>query len=69
MTSVVGWRFRPTYRPAPSKPFTAFGLTKTVSQWSRQTGISNAMILDRLGRGWSAERAVSEKPAKQGKRA
>ena len=69
MTSVVGWRYRPFHRPAPSKKIMAFGKTMTVSQWSRETGISNHTINDRLKHGWSAERAVSEKPAKQGKRA
>jgi hypothetical protein len=61
MSSVIGWRFRPSHRPAPSKPLTAFGRTLTISQWSKHAGVPNRTILDRLQRGWSPERAVSEK--------
>jgi hypothetical protein len=57
---IATWGWRPFHRPAPSKPLTAFGRTLPVSAWARKAGIPNRTILDRLQRGWSPERAVSE---------
>lgn len=42
---------------------TAFGQTKTLSDWSRETGIKRGTILDRISKhGWPPERAVTVKP-------
>ena len=38
---------------------TAFGMTKSYTEWSKVYGISDVLILERLRRGWSAEDAVS----------
>ncbi|OHX28343.1 hypothetical protein Javan273_0035 [Streptococcus phage Javan273] len=40
------------------------GKTKTIKQWSDETGISNVTILTRLTRGWSIERALTTKVTK-----
>jgi hypothetical protein len=58
---IANWGWRPFHRPAPSKPLTAYGKTLTISQWAKRTGVPNRTILDRLARGWTAERALSEK--------
>jgi hypothetical protein len=39
---------------------TALGKTLTVSQWSRRAGLTAGTISDRLSRGWTEERAVTE---------
>jgi hypothetical protein len=57
---IATWGWRPFNRPAPSKSLTAYGRTLSVSQWAKRTGIPNRTILDRLQRGWSPERAISE---------
>lgn len=38
------------------------GATKTLSEWSRETGISVSVISNRLKRGWSIEDALTIKP-------
>ena len=38
---------------------TVKGVTKTLAQWARFTGISPWMIKDRLKRGWSHEKAIT----------
>lgn len=38
---------------------TAFGRTKILQEWARETGISHAVISARLKRGWTPESAVS----------
>jgi hypothetical protein len=40
---------------------TAFGETMTFAKWARKVGIKRNTIEDRLRRGWSVERALSEK--------
>ena len=40
---------------------TAFGVTTTPSHWEKLKGIKSATIRYRIRRGWSPERAVSEK--------
>jgi hypothetical protein len=42
------------------------GVSKTVTEWSRYVGKSNAVITERLKRGWSERDAVFE-PLKNGK--
>lgn len=37
------------------------GKTLTVAQWERETGISRSTIIGRLNRGWTAEKALTEK--------
>jgi hypothetical protein len=65
MTEARSWGWGRRYsKPAP-KTITAFGKTLTAVGWARESGISKEMILDRLRRGWPAERAVSEKPRQQ----
>ena len=44
----------------------AFGERKTLSQWSRQYGISRAAIQTRIDKGWPVERAISEGRGKCG---
>ena len=39
----------------------AFGQKMTMSQWSEKTGISKATIWARLNKGWTVEKALSEK--------
>ena len=39
---------------------TYHGKTQTIAQWSRELGIGASTIRERLHRGWSAERALSE---------
>lgn len=43
---------------------TAFGQTKTLAQWSEETGIASATIRRRLERGWSAEESLSREVRK-----
>lgn len=47
---------RNTYR------FTFYGLTKTLSEWSRISGVPSRMVRARLARGWSEKRAVWTNP-------
>lgn len=48
-------------RPASNSRFvTAFGQTKTVSEWSRLTGISNSTLDGRLNRGWRPGRSLTK---------
>lgn len=37
------------------------GTTKTMSEWSEETGIKVSTIWERLNKGWSVERALSQK--------
>lgn len=37
------------------------GTTKTMSEWSEETGIKVATIWDRLNKGWSVEKTLSQK--------
>lgn len=39
------------------------GVTKTTSEWAKINGLSQGMVIKRIKRGWSNEKAVSE-PAK-----
>lgn len=41
---------------------TAFGETKTVTEWSRVYGVKYNTILSRLNKGWSVEAAISTPP-------
>lgn len=34
------------------------GKTQTMSQWAREVGLSNVVLSDRLGRGWTVEEAL-----------
>ncbi len=43
---------------------TAFGQTKSASDWARETGISYTSLIMRLNLGWSPERALTEPPVK-----
>ena len=45
---------------------TAFGKTKSITQWSQTYGIKVPTIITRLKRGWSVEDAVKVKPLKEG---
>lgn len=45
---------------------TAFGETRSYTEWSRLYGISDTTIIARLKRGWSAEDAVKIKPLREG---
>lgn len=38
------------------------GLNLTMAQWGRKTGIMSATIISRLNKGWSVERALTERP-------
>lgn len=38
----------------------AFGLVKTIAEWSRHTGINHHTIRDRLKRGWKPENALTQ---------
>jgi hypothetical protein len=38
------------------------GVTLHVSEWARQTGLEPDTIRTRLSRGWSVERALTERP-------
>lgn len=40
------------------------GITHTIREWSDLTGIDYFVIRSRLNRGWSVERALTEKPKK-----
>lgn len=42
------------------------GKTMTAPQWSKLVGLSAGLILDRIRRGWSAERALSEPVGRNG---
>lgn len=44
------------------------GVSLTVSEWSRRSGIARGTIRMRLELGWSGERAVSERPGTPYKR-
>lgn len=48
--------------------YTAFGETKSLTQWVQTFGVSKTTILNRLNRGWSVEDAVTVKPLKEGER-
>jgi hypothetical protein len=39
------------------------GQSKTLAEWSRETGIGRVTMLKRLQRGWPIERALTEEPA------
>lgn len=39
------------------------GASKTLGEWSRETGIGRVTILKRLQRGWPIDRALTEEPA------
>ena len=39
---------------------TVAGVTATVAEWSRKTGVGDSTIRERLRRGWSPERAIHE---------
>ena len=39
------------------------GTTKTASEWERELGYSQGLIRDRIRRGWSTERAITQPPA------
>lgn len=43
-----------------NKLITALGRTQTLAQWCRETGLRREKISNRLKRGWSEERAVTE---------
>lgn len=47
-------------REQPSKLIKAFGVTKSINQWSKDNNVKRLTIYQRLHRGWSNERAVSE---------
>ena len=51
-----------------SSKLTAFGRTQTVSQWSRETGISVGTLQRRVKLGWSPDRIVSVKPDRRRRR-
>ena len=38
---------------------TAYGITRSASQWSRETGVNVQTIVNRLNHGWTEDRAVS----------
>jgi len=44
------------------RPITFRGQTKTIAEWSRTVGISHDTIAARLDRGWTVERALTERP-------
>jgi hypothetical protein len=46
-------------RGSQSRLLTFNGHTKTISQWSRETGIKHTTIHMRLHNGWSVEKALS----------
>ena len=43
------------------------GLTMTLPMWADKTGIANSCLAARIRRGWSIDRALSEKPQKRTK--
>lgn len=43
-----------------NRMLTAFGLTLCVAEWAERLGVDRTLIKDRLRRGWTAERALSE---------
>jgi hypothetical protein len=45
-----------------SRLLTIAGKTQTAAAWAEQYGVSQSTIATRLARGWTAERAVFEKP-------
>lgn len=44
-----------------NKRITAFGKNLTLSEWAREIGISKVTLRSRIVRGWSTERALSNK--------
>lgn len=45
-----------------NRNITAGGVTKTITEWAQELGVSHRLIAYRIGAGWPPERAVSEKP-------
>lgn len=41
------------------------GLTLTISEWAERTGIHQRTLFNRIGRGWSVERAMTEPATKR----
>lgn len=39
---------------------TVYGIRKTIAQWSKQTGISESALTNRLKKGWAEDRMLSE---------
>jgi len=47
-------------KPKTGKKYEAFGVFRTISEWSMETGLSYACINTRLKRGWSVEDSVTK---------
>lgn len=48
------------------RTLTAFGKTRTISEWAKLTGISREVIHSRLNIGWAPEKAVTVPVKKKG---
>lgn len=68
----LGWSIeRAVTEPSQSEGrrfLTAKGTTKSLQQWSEESGLDPETISSRIKRGWSVERAVTEPSQKEGNR-